>query len=94
MLQEEQEYFIVIDEGKKEFELSSTIFKNSLVMIVIGIILILFVLAFKLKILPEEAIAILGIAMIFFGSLSFMISRRNKPRLPIKARILLKKLGK
>jgi uncharacterized membrane protein len=92
MLKEEQDYFVVTDEGKEEFALHSTASKNNSLIISTGIILIFFSILIKIGFLPEQWIAVLGVGLIFLGYLSSMISRRNEPQLPIRARMLLKEM--
>ncbi len=92
MLQRDQGYFTVTDEGKKEFELHSSASKSTFIMIAVGLALIFVAVGLKLRIFPAEGVAILGVVLIYFGVLFSMISKRNEPKLPIGARVLLRKL--
>lgn len=94
MLREEHDYFVVTDQGKEEFALHSTASKSNSRIIAIGITLIFFFILVKIGVLPEQAIAVLGVVLVFLGYLSSMISKRNEPELPIRARILLKEMNR
>lgn len=92
MLEEKDSYFAVTDEGKKEFALHSTASRSNSVMVVIGAALIALTFFLEWQIVPIEGVAVFGVALIFLGSLFSMVSRRNAPKLPLRAKVLLKEL--
>jgi hypothetical protein len=92
MIEEKQGYYLVTDEGKKEFALHSTASRSNSIMIIIGIAAVLFTFALELRIVPIIAVAVFGIALIIIGSIFLVIGRRNRPELPLEARVLLKEL--
>jgi hypothetical protein len=94
MLQEKDSYFMVTEDGKKEFTLQSTASKSNAIMVSIGIALVAFTLLLEWQLVPFEGIAVFGIVLIFIGALFSMVGRGNRPELPLKARILLKEFKK
>jgi hypothetical protein len=92
MLEEKDGYFAVTENGKKEFALQSTASRSNQIIVIIGVVLIAFTFMLELKLMPIEGAAVLGVALIFLGALLSMLSRANKPELPISARVLLKEL--
>ncbi len=94
MLEEKDGYFSVTDNGKKEFSLQSTASRSNQIMVGIGIVLIVFTFLLELKVVPIEGAAVFGVTLIFLGGLFSILSRANKPELPISARVLLKELRK
>jgi hypothetical protein len=93
MIEEKQGYFLVTDTGKKEFALYSTAAMSNTIMVVMGLALVFFTIGLSLEILPKESVAFFGIALISIGSTFLLISRRNKPKLPLEAKVLLKELN-
>ena len=94
MIEEKHGHFLVTDTGKKEFALYSTAGMNNTIMVVMGIAMVFFTVGIDLRILPKETVAFFGIALISIGSLFLIINRRNKPNLPLQAKILLKELNR
>ena len=94
MIEEKQGYFLVTDTGKKEFALQSTAAMSNWIMVVMGVAMIFFTVGLSLELLPKESVAFFGVMLVFIGSLFLIVSRRNKPKLPPKARALLKELGR
>lgn len=92
MLEEKDGDFAVTDEGKKEFALHSTASRSNSGMVIVGVALIAFTFFLEWRIVPIEGVAVFGIALIFLGSLFSIVSRRNTPKLPLRARVLLKEL--
>ena len=94
MIEEKQDHFLVTDTGKREFALQSTAAMSNSIMIVMGIAMIFFTVGLSLGILPNESVAFFGVALISIGLLFLIISRRNRPELPPKAKDLLKELSR
>jgi hypothetical protein len=94
MIEEKQGYYFVTEAGKKEFTLQLTASRSNLTMVLMGVAMIFFTLTLKLGILPIESVLFFGVALILVGSLFFLISRRNKPVLPLNAKVLLKELNR
>jgi protein-S-isoprenylcysteine O-methyltransferase Ste14 len=94
MIEEKQGYYQVTDTGKKEFALYSTAAMSNWIMVVMGIAMVSFTIGIYFKFLPPETIFFFGAALIFIGSLFLLISRRTKPNLSPKARVLLKEISR
>ncbi len=94
MIEEKQGQFIVTDTGKKEFALYSTASMSNWIMVIMGVAIVSFTVGLSLELLPKESVAFFGVALIFIGSLFLLVSRRNKPKLPPKAKALLKELSR
>ena len=94
MIEEKQGYILVTDTGKREFALQSTAAMSNSIMIVMGIAMVFFTFGLSLGILPEESVAFFGVALIFVGSLFYVIGRRNRPELTLEAKALLKELSR
>ncbi len=94
MIEEKQGYFLVTDTGKKEFALYSTASMSNWIMVVMGIAMVFFTVGIRFGFLPKESIGFFGTMLILIGSLFLLISRRNKPKLPPNAKILLKELNR
>ncbi len=94
MIEEKQGNFIVTDTGKKEFALYSTAAMSNWIMVVMGIAMIAFTVGLNLGLIPKESVAFFGVALVLIGSLFLLLGRRNKPKLPAKAKELLKDLGR
>jgi len=94
MIEEKQGYYVVTDEGKKEFALHSTAARSNSIMIFIGIAIIAFTFGIELKFVPILSVTFFGIALILIGSLFLVISRRNKPKLTPEAKDLIKELSR
>jgi hypothetical protein len=94
MIEEKQGYFQVTDQGKKEFTLQSTASRSNSTMIAIGIAMVFFTLTLELGILPKESVLFFGVVLIIVGSLFLVVNRRNKPKMPLEARVLLKELNR
>ena len=94
MIEEKQEYFLVTDTGKKEFALQSTASLSNSIMVLMGFAMISFTVVIELGFLPKESTAFFGLMLIVIGSLFLLISRRNRPDLPVEARQLLKELSR
>jgi hypothetical protein len=92
MIEEKQGYYLVTDQGKKEFALHSTAARSNSIMIIIGIAAILFTFGLELRIVPIITVAVFGAALIIIGFVFLIIGRRNRPELPFEARVLLKEL--
>jgi hypothetical protein len=86
MIEEKQDHFLVTDTGKKEFALHSTAAISNTIMVVMGIAMVFFTIGLNIRILPKESVAFFGIVLMSIGSLFLMISRKNKPSLPPKAK--------
>jgi len=93
MIEEKQGYFLVTDTGKKEFALQSTASLSNSIMVLMGFAMISFTAVIELGFLPKESTAFFGLMLIIIGSLFLLISRRNRPDLPVEARQLLKELS-
>lgn len=93
MIEEEQDNFLVTDTGKNEFTLHSTASMSNTIMIVMGVAMVLFTFGLSLEILPKESVAFFGVALIFIGFSFLLVSRRNQPKLPPEAKVLLKELS-
>lgn len=94
MLEEKQGYFHVTEEGKKEFALHSTASISNTIMIFLGVAILFFTFSLEYGLLPKESVAFFGIALIIIGSVFLVVSRKNKPKLPDEARVLLKELNR
>ena len=94
MIEEQQGYYVVTEEGKKEFALHATASRSNSTMILIGIAIIVFTLGLELKLVPILSVTFFGIALIIIGSLFLVISRRNKPKLTPEAKTLLKEINR
>jgi hypothetical protein len=94
MIAERQGYYFVTDTGKREFALHSTAAMSNTIMLVMGFAIVFFTIGLNLGILPKESVAFFGIALISIGSLFLIISRRNKPRLSLEAKALVKELNR
>ena len=94
MIEEKQGYYIVTEEGKREFALHSTASISNSIMIVLGIAILVFTFSLELGLLPKESVAFFGVALIVIGSLFLTLSRKNKPQLPPNAKVLLKELNR
>ncbi len=94
MIEEKQGYYLVTEQGKKEFALHSTASRSNSIMVAIGIAMVFFTFSLELGILPQESVLFFGGVLIFIGSLFLIIGRRNKPKLPLKAKALLKELNR
>ncbi len=94
MIEEKQGHFLVTDTGKKEFALQSTAAMNNWIMVVMGIAMVVFTIGLNLGFLPKESAAFFGAALILIGSLFLIVGRRNKPKLPTDAKVLLKELSR
>lgn len=93
MIEEKQGHFLVTDTGRKEFALYSTASMSNSIMVVMGFAMIFLTAGLSLGLLPRESVAFFGIALISIGSLFLIVGRRNKPKLPPKAKALLKELS-
>jgi len=94
MIEEKQGQFLVTDTGKKEFALQSTAAMNNWIMVVMGIAMVVFTIGLSMRFLPKESTAFFGAALILIGSLFLIIGRRNKPKLPVEAKVLLKEINR
>jgi len=94
MIEEKQGYYVVTDEGKKEFALHSTASRSNLIMVFIGIAIVLFTFSLELKIVPVISVTFFGIALIVIGSVFLIIDRRNRPQLTTEAKDLLKEVNR
>jgi len=93
MIEEKQGYFLVTDEGKKEFALHSTASRSNSVMIFLGIAIVAFTFGLELGILPIISVTFFGIALIAIGSVFLIIDRKKRPQLTPEAKVLLKELN-
>ncbi len=94
MIEENHGFYLVTDEGKKEFALHSTASRSNMVMVLMGISIVAFTFGLELKILPIISVTFFGIALIVVGSVFLIIDRRNRPQLPLEAKVLLKELNR
>ena len=94
MIEEKQGYYVVTDEGKKEFALHSTASRSNLTMVFIGIAIVLFTFSLELRIVPIISVTFFGIALIVIGSVFLIIDRRNRPQLTPEAKVLLKEVNR
>ncbi len=94
MIEEKHGYFIVTDTGKKEFALYSTAAMSNSIIVVMGITMFFFTIGINFGFLPKESAIFFSIALITVGSLFLLINRRNKPKLPVEAKGLLKELNR
>ena len=93
MIEERQGYYVVTEEGKKEFALHSTASRSNSIMIIIGTAIIALTFGLEFKLVPILSVTFFGIALILVGSLFLVISRRNRPNLMPEAKALLKELN-
>jgi hypothetical protein len=93
MIEEKQGYYLVTDEGKKEFALHSTASRSNSVMIFLGIAIVAFTFGLELGILPIISVTFFGIALIAIGSVFLIIDRKKRPQLTPGAKVLLKELN-
>ena len=93
MIEEKQGYYLVTDEGKKEFALHSTASRSNSVMIFLGIAIVAFTFGLELGILPIISVTFFGIALIVIGSVFLIIDRKTRPQLTPEAKVLLKELN-
>jgi hypothetical protein len=94
MIEESHGYFVVTEDGKKEFALHSTASRSNSTMILIGILVIAFTFSLELRIVPIITVAIFGVVLIVIGSVFLVVDRKNRPALPPEAKILLKELNR
>jgi hypothetical protein len=94
MIEEKQGYFLVTDDGKKEFAMHSTASQSNLSMIAIGIAIIAFTFSVQFGFVPVLSVVFFGIALIGIGVVFLIIGRRSRPRLPLEAKGLLKELNR
>jgi hypothetical protein len=94
MIEERQGYFSVTEAGKKEFALQATAYQSNLSMVAIGVAMVVFTVALKFGVLPNESDLFFGVTLIAIGSVFWALSRRNKPKLPPNAQALLKELNR
>ena len=94
MIEEKQGFFLVTDTGKKEFALQSTAALSHTIMILMGVVMVVFTVGIDLGYLPKESIGGFGGLLIIIGFLFLLISRRNRPKLSIEAKSLLKELNR
>jgi hypothetical protein len=94
MIEEKQGYFVVTEEGKKEFALHATADRSNLTMVGIGVAMVFFTISLELGILPQESVVFFGITLIVVGTLFLVVNRRNRPKLPPKVGVLLKELNR
>jgi hypothetical protein len=94
MIEEKQGYYLVTDTGKKEFALYSTASMNNWIMVIMGIAMVVFTVVINLGFLPKESTAFFGAILIAIGALFLLVSKNSKPKLPPKAKELLKELNR
>ncbi len=94
MIEEKQGFYLVTDDGKKEFALHATASRSNSIMILIGIAIIAFTFGLEVGLVPIISVTFFGIALIIIGSLFLIISQRNKPKLTPEAKSLLKQLNR
>ena len=94
MIEEKQGYYLVTEEGKKEFALHSTASRSNLSMIIVGIAIIFFTFSVQFGIVPVISVIFFGIAFIIIGLVFLVIGRRSRPKLPLEAKGLLKELNR
>ncbi len=87
-------YYMVTEQGKKEFALQATAYQSNLTMVAIGVAIVVFFFSLELGVLPQESVVFFGIALIAVGSLFLAVNRRHKPKLPPEAVELLKELSR
>ena len=93
MIEEKQGYYFVTEEGKKEFALHSTASRSNMVMVFLGIAIVAFTFGLELRIVPILSVTFFGAALIVIGSVFLSIDRKNRPQLPMEAKVLLKDLN-
>ena len=79
MIEEKQGYYLVTEEGKKEFALHSTASRSNSIMVFIGIAIVAFTFSLELRIVPIISVTFFGIALIVIGSIFLIIDRKNRP---------------
>ena len=94
MIEEKHGYYLVTEEGKKEFAMHSTASRSNLTMIIMGIAIIFFTFSLQFGIVPVISVIFFGIALIIIGLVFLIIGRRSRPKLPLEARNLLKELNR
>jgi hypothetical protein len=93
MIEEKQGYYLVTDQGKKEFALHSTAARSNSVMVFLGIAIIAFTVGLELRFVPPISVISFGIALIIIGTVFLVVDKRNRPALPPEAKVLLKELN-
>lgn len=94
MIEEKQGYFMVTEDGKKEFALHATAYRSNLTMIGIGVAILFFTFSLEFGLLPPASVAFFGVTLIVIGLVFLVVNRRKQPELPAKARELLKELNR
>lgn len=98
MIEEKTGYYQVTDTGKKEFALYSTQAMSNWIMTIMGSAIVSFAITLYFKVLPVEAVALLGAlfggALILVGGLFLLLGKKSKPNLSAEAKALLKEIGR
>jgi hypothetical protein len=92
MIQETQGYYLVTEQGKKEFVMQSTASRSNSIMVFLGIAIIALTVGLELKVVPILSVTFFGIALIIVGSIFLLVDQRNRPALTPEAKVLLKEL--
>ena len=92
MIDEKQGYYVVTEDGKREFALHATASRSNTIMIFIGVAIIALTFSLEYHLIPILSLAGVGAALILIGSLFLVVSQRSKPKLTSEARALLKEL--
>ncbi|MGD6852717.1 MAG: hypothetical protein ACQCN6_11725 [Candidatus Bathyarchaeia archaeon] len=94
MIEEQRGFYVVTDEGKKEFALHETASRSNLSMILIGVAIIAFTFSIQFGLVPVLSVVFFGVALIVIGLVFLAVGRRSRPKLPAEAQVLLKELNK
>jgi hypothetical protein len=94
MMEEKQGYYLVTDLGKKEFALHSTASRSNLIMIVFGIAIVAFTFGLEFQLVPILSVTFFGVTLIIIGAIFLLVDQRNRPQLPVEAKVLLKELNR
>ncbi len=94
MIEEKQGYFLVTEQGKKEFALYSTAFRSNLSMVAIGVAIVFFTVSLELGILPQESVVFFGITLIVIGGVFLVVNKRSRPKISPAGKDLLKELNR
>ena len=78
MIEEKQGFFLVTDEGKKEFALHSTASRSNSLMVLIGIAIIAFTFGLELRLVPILSVAFFGVVLIIIGSIFLVIGPQKQ----------------
>ena len=94
MIEEKNGFYYVTDEGKKEFALHATASRSNSILVIMGVVMIALTFSLEFKLIPIISVMFFGAALIVIGSVFLIVDRRNRPKLPPEAKVLLKELNR